>query len=81
MTRFYFPTWDGTRWLSDEIGLEFADFDRARAMAITALGELAKEVLPRHSQPLVLRTRVADARGDTLAEFGLSFEIVMPDGR
>lgn len=76
MPRFHFPTWDGVRWLPDEDGLEFVDLEQARTMAIRALAELAREVLPDRSEPLVLKTCVTDARGATLAEYHLRFDVV-----
>jgi hypothetical protein len=46
MPRYFFDTYDGDRFLPDDVGLEFAGLDEAKAEAQRALPEMAREVLP-----------------------------------
>ncbi len=50
MPRYYFPSWDGDRLSEDRDGVELDALDEARTLAIIALVELARDVLPPCSQ-------------------------------
>jgi hypothetical protein len=46
MPRYFFDTYDGERFLPDEIGVEFENLEAARLEAQRSLPEMAREVLP-----------------------------------
>ena len=76
MPRYYFPSWDGDKFLSDEDGVEFEDLDQARVAAVWSLAEMARDSLPTSLGDRVLKTHVMDGAGEPLLELRLSFEIV-----
>ncbi|WP_426954243.1 DUF6894 family protein [Muricoccus radiodurans] len=61
MTRFFFDTNDGEQFVHDEEGLDCADVMEARAMALKALSDIAKDVLPEGMS----REIVTDIRDET----------------
>jgi hypothetical protein len=76
MPRYYFPSWDGDKFLPDEDGVEFEDLNQARVAAICSLAEMARDSLPTSSGERVLKVHVLDGGGEPLLELRLSFEIV-----
>ena len=46
MPRFYFDIADGPETGIDDVGLEFPNLEAARANALAALGEIARDELP-----------------------------------
>jgi hypothetical protein len=76
MPRYYFPSWDGDKFLSDEDGVEFEDLDQARVAAVWSLAEMARDSLPTSLGDRVLKTHVMDGGGEPLLELRLTFEIV-----
>ncbi len=47
MPRFYFDMREGTRFVPDDQGLEFASLDAAEREAATAAAEIGRDRLPR----------------------------------
>jgi hypothetical protein len=77
MPRYYFPSWDGDRFVPDEDGLEYEGVEQARAAAIESLGEMARDRLPKSSGERVLKVRVMDKGDKPLLELRLTFEVVL----
>lgn len=46
MTRFFIDTSDQDRFVRDEAGLEFEDVEAAKAAAVDALPDMARDELP-----------------------------------
>ncbi len=74
MPRYYFPSWDGDRLSEDRDGVELDALDEARTLAIIALVELARDVLPHAANGRSLKIRVLDGDDTPAFEFGLTFE-------
>jgi hypothetical protein len=74
MPRYYFPTWDGDRLSEDRDGVELDGLDQARALAVIALVELARDVLPRAADSRSLKIRVLDEEDAPAFEFRLTFQ-------
>ena len=47
MPRFYFDVREGARFLPDDEGLEFPDFDAAEREAAEAAASIGRDLLPR----------------------------------
>ena len=77
MPRYYFPSWDGDRFVPDEQGLEYQGVEQARAAAIESLGEMARDSLPRASGERVLSVRVTDGGVKPLLELRLTLEVIL----
>ena len=76
MPRYYFPSWDGDKFLSDEDGVEFVDLDQARVAAVCSLAEMARDSLPTSPGERILKVHLIDGGGEPLLELRLTFEIV-----
>jgi hypothetical protein len=74
MPRYYFQSWDGDRTLDDENGIELQGVEQARAMAVLALAELAREVLPETRHGCTLKIFVLDEGAIPAFECRLTFE-------
>ena len=74
MPRYYFQSWDGDRVLDDETGIELESLEEARAMAVLALAELAREILPQAHHGRVIELRILDGGATPALEFRLTFE-------
>jgi flagellar basal body-associated protein FliL len=61
MPRFFFDTYDGDRFVSDDVGLELDNVASAKAEAQRALPEMATDALPDDSH----RTFVVNVRDET----------------
>ena len=58
MPRYYFDTFDGTSWMTDEVGVECRDERAAQNTAHAALVDLATEGIPLGCQPtMIVRLR------------------------
>ena len=73
MTRFFFDTFNGENWMTDDMGLE-CEPEIARDHAQAELTELAREELPNGDQ-LVLAVRVRHEEG-VLLEARLDLQTV-----
>jgi hypothetical protein len=74
MPRYYFDHSDGDQFLRDDEGLEFDGIEAARDEAARALGEMARDVLPRAVRR-VLAIEVRDEAKEPLLEARLIFEV------
>ena len=74
MPRFYFQSWDGERALDDENGIELESLEEARAMAVLALAELAREILPQACDGRTIKLCVLDGGAVPAFAFRLTFE-------
>lgn len=74
MPRYYFQSWDGDRALDDENGIELENLEQARAMAVLALAELAREILPQARDGRTIKLCVLDEGAAPAFEFHLTFE-------
>lgn len=77
MPRFFFDTFDGTRFVPDEDGLELDNIETAKAEAQKALPDLARDGLPdgNHNTFVV---SVRDEEGKVVLRAALS--LVTEDG-
>jgi hypothetical protein len=50
MPRFFFDIDDGERRTRDDVGLDFADAQNARDKAVSALPDIARDVMPDGQQ-------------------------------
>ena len=81
MPRYFFDTDDGHARLDDEVGLELTDDQAARDAATRAMGEMAREYLPRSDSPQRnITIWVRNEAGDTILHLALSFAIHQPTG-
>ena len=71
MTRFYFDTYDGSTWCTDEDGVEPLDEQQALAITYRALVDLARDELPRGKRGQII-VRMHDETG---AGFEVSLEM------
>lgn len=74
MPRYYFPSWDGDLVAEDWDGVELQGPEEARALAVVALAELARDVLPHATGPRTLKLCVLDGQATPAFEFRLTFE-------
>ncbi len=74
MPRYYFKSCDGDRALDDENGIELEGIEQARAMAVLALTELAREILPQARAGRTIKLCVLDGGAAPAFEFRLTFE-------
>ena len=78
MTRFFFDHRDGERVSVDDDGLELASADDARQQAKMALGEIARDALPKDGdRELGINIRAED--GAPVVDLGLSFKVRVPE--
>jgi len=73
MTRFFFDTFNGKSWMTDDVGLE-CEAEIAREHAQSELADLARDELPNGDQ-LVLAVRVRQEEG-VLLEARLDLQTV-----
>jgi hypothetical protein len=77
MPRFFFDTYDGDRFLPDDIGLEFGSLEAAKLEAQKALPEMAKETLPDGNH----RSFVVSVRDETgTVRIHMSLSLVVEEG-
>jgi hypothetical protein len=74
MARYFFPAWDGTASLTDEIGVELVNDDAAREMGLRALSEMAADRLPALGREALVCLRVRRQTGETIASFELCWK-------
>ncbi|MBE7218370.1 MAG: hypothetical protein INR64_07865 [Caulobacteraceae bacterium] len=81
MPRFYIDTADDDLFMRDAEGLEFPDVEAAKAAAISALPDMARQKLPDGDRRTFLAV-VRDERGALLqASLTLSVTSLVPDAR
>jgi hypothetical protein len=76
MPRFYFPSWNGDRFLGDEEGVEVGGADEARVLAVESLLEMAADVLQPVAEERVLRVCLTGPGQERLGEFRLIFQVL-----
>lgn len=74
MPRYFFPTTAGAGAEPDGVGVELKDLDEARACAVRALVELARDALDGDSPARVLAIEVRDEDGRLRFHGRLTFE-------
>jgi hypothetical protein len=79
MPRYFFDTDDGLRRDADDIGVELADDQAARDAGARALGEMAREYLPRSSEPQKnITIWVRNEAGEAILQLALTFAVQQP---
>jgi hypothetical protein len=79
MPRFYFYTNDGDRFVPDEEGCDLAGIEEAKAEAIKALPDMARDGLP-HGDYREFVVDVLDEGGDTVLRARLTLVVEsLPD--
>lgn len=73
MARFFFPSSDGDSFEPDHVGVEFDSVEGARADAVRALAEMARDLLDGGSDSRLLRVRVVDEAGQTVFAARLAY--------
>ncbi|MCK1480493.1 hypothetical protein IVB27_38615 [Bradyrhizobium sp. 197] len=73
MPLYYFDTRDNETFVPDEVGVDFASFERVKLAASEAMADFAKDVLPG-SVVRILSIEVRDYSGPVLRVI-LRFEI------
>ena len=63
MPRYFFDTSDGERRFTDPHGLDLPGAAEARAAALEALGDLARDALPRRASGEEMSVAIRDATG------------------
>jgi hypothetical protein len=76
MARFYFDTSDGEEIITDDEGVDFANFAQAREAAVAGLPDIAREVLPDGSYRVISVT-IRDEAGQRLARASLTLKVEM----
>jgi hypothetical protein len=77
MPRYFFDTYDGESFISDENGLELADIDAAKLEAQRALPDMARDSLPNGN----FRSFVVNIRDETgQAVIRLALSLVVEEG-
>jgi hypothetical protein len=74
MPRYYFQVQVGGTLIPDEDGLELANLDRARTLALRNLAETAGDLLAEDGEKCLLEMRVTDADAHLLLQYRLTFE-------
>lgn len=72
MPRYFFDIHDGERFTPDDTGLEFPDARAARDKAVSALPDIARDLMP-DGQKRVFVVAIRDETGTTLFRAALSF--------
>jgi hypothetical protein len=72
--RFYFDVWEDETLAQDETGVEFPDFEAARAEALVTLPAIAQACLSRGDHKY-LEIRVRDEAGQPLLRVSLALVI------
>jgi hypothetical protein len=77
MPRFFFDTYDGDRFLPDEVGVEFESVEAAKLEAQRSLPEMAREVFPEGNH----RTFVVSVRNEAgTVVVRMSLSMVVEEG-
>jgi hypothetical protein len=77
MPRYFFDTYDGENFVSDENGLELADIDAAKLEAQRALPDMVRDALPNSN----FRSFVVNIRDETgQAVIRLALSLVVEEG-
>jgi hypothetical protein len=77
MPRYFFDTYDGESFISDENGLELANIDAAKLEAQRALPDMARDALPNGN----FRSFVVNIRDETgQAVIRLALSLVVEEG-
>ena len=71
MPRYFFDTYDGDRFVSDDVGLQLRDLAAAQAEAQTALPDMARDALPDGDQRTFV-VMVRDEAGQVIARAALT---------
>lgn len=74
MPRYFFDTYDGESFITDETGLEFENLDRAKVEAQRSLPEMAREGL-RDGNHRTFVVSVRDEAGAILVRMSLSLVV------
>jgi len=74
MPKYYFDLVDGAETSIDDLGLEFADLEAARANALLALAEIARDKLPQGDRK-ELKIYVRDESGHILLTASLELRV------
>jgi uncharacterized protein DUF6894 len=75
--RFFFDTYDGDRFILDELGLELEDIEAAKLEAERALPEMAWDELPDGNQRTFI-VSVRDEAGEVVLRAALSLVVEYP---
>ena len=79
MPRFYIDTSDQDHFVRDETGHEFEDVDAAKAAAVDALPDMARDVLPDgDARTFLAIVRGADGRSLLQASLTLNISSLVP---
>lgn len=81
MLRFYIDTSDEDDFIKDETGLDLPDLEAAKAAAVDALPDMARDKLPDGDRRMFLAI-VRDAEGRPLLQASLSLQVtsLVPTG-
>lgn len=80
MPQFFIDTSDGDHFIRDDTGLDLPDVDAARAAAISALPDMAREVLPDGDHRVFLAiVRSEDGQALLQASLALNVASLVPD--
>jgi hypothetical protein len=74
MARYYFDIYDDVAVI-DGVGQELADLDEARREAVTAISEIAKEILPSDGPAKQLQIKVRDEIDNVVLSAAISFQV------
>jgi len=77
MARYFFDIYDDMVVL-DDAGIELPDLDAARLEAVTAVCEIAKEIIPHDGPSKDIKVKVRDERGVVLTAM-INFTVRMGD--
>lgn len=77
MPRFFFDTYDGDRFIPDELGLELDDIEAAKIEAERALPDMAWDELPDGNQRTFI-VSVRDEAGQVVLRAALSLLVEYP---
>jgi hypothetical protein len=75
MPRFYFDTYDGDRFVPDEEGCDLAGIEEAKAEAVKALPDMARDGLPHGEDYREFAVDVLDEGGDTVLRARLTLVV------
>jgi hypothetical protein len=79
MPRFYFDVREGSRFMSDDDGLEFDELDQAEREAATAAAEIGRDRLPRgDAREVTIEVRNEHRQRVLTVTMSLNVERVVP---
>jgi hypothetical protein len=81
MPRYFFDTYDGSRFVPDSEGIELESLDMAKAEAQRALPDLARDAIPSNDQNTFI-VSVRDEAGQVVLRAALTLIIeVVPESQ